>query len=54
MQNDTVDYARGETPMTDYQFKVCVELRNERDALAREVEELREEIARLKKEASKT
>jgi len=52
MLADDVNYAAGETPMTDYQFKAYEELRNERDALAREVAKLREEITKLKEESS--
>ncbi|MCL2033890.1 MAG: hypothetical protein FWG94_04065 [Oscillospiraceae bacterium] len=33
MQADTVDYAKGETPMTDYQFKRYEELRDKCFAL---------------------
>ena len=65
MQADTIDYAKGETPMTDYQFQCYKELRDRTeselhqelsrlranyDAQTRELEQLRHEVARLKSE----
>ena len=62
MQADSIDYTKGETPMTDYQSKYVVELRDKLeslnqeknnlqskcDELTREVTMLREENSRLK------
>ena len=40
MFSDSVNYAKGETPMTDYQFKRFEELRNKCEVLERENEAL--------------
>ena len=48
MLSDAVDYAKGETPMTDYYFKHYEELRDKYEALSREADVLREENAKLK------
>ena len=50
MQSDTVDYAKGETPMTDYQFRQYEAIRDKCEALEQENIQLREEVFRLKSE----
>ena len=44
MLHDSVDYAKGETPMTDYQFKQYEALRNQRDALKRKNESMAQTV----------
>ena len=41
MQADTVNYTKGETPMTDLQFNAYVELRNKYDELLQEADKMR-------------
>ena len=41
MHDKTVDYAKGETPMTDLQFKAFLELQNKYDDLLHEVNQIR-------------
>ncbi len=50
MLSDTVDYAKGETPMTDLQFKRYEELRDKCEEQSREIAALHEEVAKLKEE----
>ena len=50
MQADTIDYAKGETPMTDYQFQQYEAIRDKCEDLTRENIQLREENAKLKNE----
>ena len=42
MQNNTVDYAKGETPMTDLQFNAFIELQKKYNDLMEEVTKLRQ------------
>ena len=44
-----INYEAGETPMTDYQFKCFMELKDKVTELTKEIEALREENAALKK-----
>lgn len=39
--DDTIDYARGETPMTAYQLRSCVELIRENKRLETEIQRLK-------------
>jgi len=41
MAPETVDYAKGESPMTDFQFTAYLELREKYESLLQEVVELR-------------
>ena len=41
MREKAVDYARGETPMTDLQFNAFIELQSKYEELAAEVSQLR-------------
>ena len=50
MQADTINYEKGETPMTDYQFRQYEAIRDKCEDLSRENIQLREEISKLKSE----
>ena len=50
MLSDSVDYAKGETPMTDLQFKRYEELRDKCEEQSREIAALREEVAKIKED----
>jgi len=45
---ESVDYKKGETPMTDYQFKQYESLRDKLEEAQKEIQQLREENAKLK------
>ena len=52
MTPDTVDYAKGETPMTDLQFTAYVELRDKYETLLQEATELRYSLPPKSEEAA--
>ncbi len=48
MPPDSINYAKGETPMTDYQFKKYEVLRAENEELRRKCDTLTNELASLR------
>ncbi|MCL2023937.1 MAG: hypothetical protein FWG82_06175 [Oscillospiraceae bacterium] len=50
MFGDSVDYAKGETPMTDFQFQKFIELQEAKKSLEAENKTLRDKCEELTRE----
>ena len=53
MLKDSVDYSKGETPMTDYQFQQFEKLWDENEVLRQENAELRQKLDELTQELNR-